>query len=231
MQITESGLKRPEIQEINIESFGENVTILDEHLRNTDIHVNAGKIAEITEPDELAQIDSTDTNSTMWGKIKKSISEVNNHVDKVASDTKLGHIKIGTGLQVSEDGKAKVKIANNLETDDSETALSAAMGLELSKELYDTLNPTEFKECVNFTSIVGTNNNITSTNGILYPDIEDKAITITAGEVLGVMDLTTEQLGKLTTRKYDRGFIITSYDETLSKKLANRSVLLKILVN
>ncbi|RDY30415.1 hypothetical protein [Lachnotalea glycerini] len=130
MQITGNGLKKPEIQEINIKSFGDNVDILDEHLSNTDIHVNAGKIAEITESDELSQINSTDTNSTMWGKIKKSISVLDDHVDAVASETTLGHIKIGTGLQMTDD-VASVKIANDLTTDDSDTVLSAAMGKSL----------------------------------------------------------------------------------------------------
>lgn len=129
MQITESGLKKPESQDI--EPIQSNIDILDEHLRDTDIHVNAAKIAEIEIPEELAQIDSTDTNKTMWGKIKKSISEVMDHVDKVASETTLGHIKIGTGLQMKED-VANVKIANNLSTSDAETALSAAMGVELN---------------------------------------------------------------------------------------------------
>lgn len=130
MQITGNGLKKPEIQEINIKSFGDNVDILDEHLSNTDIHVNAGKIAEITESDELSQINSTDTNSTMWGKIKKSISVLDDHVDAVASETTLGHIKIGTGLKMTDD-VASVKIANDLTTDDSDTVLSAAMGKSL----------------------------------------------------------------------------------------------------
>lgn len=134
MQITANGLKKPEVQEINIESFGDNVDILDQHLSDTDIHVNAAKIAEIEMPENLSQIDITDTNSTMWGKIKKSISEVTDHVDKVASETTLGHIKIGTGLQMTED-VANVKIANDLVTDDSTTALSAAMGVELNNSL------------------------------------------------------------------------------------------------
>jgi Phage tail fiber repeats len=134
MQITESGLKKPESQDI--EPIQSNVDILDEHLRDTDIHVNAAKIAEIEIPEELTQIDSTDTNKTMWGKIKKSISEVMDHVDKVASETTLGHIKIGTGLQMEED-VASVKIANDLTTTDATTTLSAAMGAELNGKLLD----------------------------------------------------------------------------------------------
>lgn len=132
MQITESGLKKPESQDI--EPIQSNVDILDEHLRDTDIHVNAAKIAEIEIPEELSQIDSADTNSTMWGKIKKSISELINHVDKVASETTLGHIKIGTGIQM-EDDVAHVKIANDLETSDPNTALSADMGVKLNNKI------------------------------------------------------------------------------------------------
>ncbi|PXV84611.1 hypothetical protein C8E03_12414 [Lachnotalea glycerini] len=136
MQITVNGLQKPVSEEIyNMEPFNNNIDIIDEHLSNTDTHINAGVIAEIIEPDELSQIDSTDTNSTMWGKFKKSISEVNNHVEKVASNTTLGHIKIGTGLEASSDGKTKVKISNDLETDESETALSAAMGKQLNEAL------------------------------------------------------------------------------------------------
>lgn len=132
MQITESGLMRPECQDI--EPIQSNVDILDEHLRDTNIHVNAAKIAEIEIPEELSQIDSTDTNSTMWGKIKKSISEVIEHVDKVASETTLGHIRIGTGIQMKDD-VANVKIANDLTTNDSSTTLSAAMGVELNDKI------------------------------------------------------------------------------------------------
>ncbi|OYO67797.1 hypothetical protein CG709_17120, partial [Lachnotalea glycerini] len=131
MQITGNGLKRPECQDI--EPIQNNVDILEEHLSDTEVHVNAGRIAGITEPDELSQIDSTDNNSTIWGKIKKSISVLNDHVDTVASETILGHIKIGTGLQTEKDGATCVKIADNLETDDSTTALSAAMGQSLNE--------------------------------------------------------------------------------------------------
>lgn len=131
MQITGNGLKRPECQDI--EPIQNNVDILEEHLSDTEVHVNAGRIAGITEPDELSQIDSTDNNSTIWGKIKKSISVLNDHVDTVASETILGHIKIGIGLQTEKDGATCVKIADNLETDDSTTALSAAMGQSLNE--------------------------------------------------------------------------------------------------
>lgn len=134
MQITTNGLKKPEVQEINIETFGDNVDILDQHLGDTDIHVNAAKIADIEIPEGFSQIDSTDTNTSMWGKIKKTISEVTEHTDKIASETVLGHIKIGSGLQMADD-VANVKIANDLFTSDSEAALSAAMGVELKEKL------------------------------------------------------------------------------------------------
>ncbi|RDY30359.1 pyocin knob domain-containing protein [Lachnotalea glycerini] len=131
MQITDNGLKKP-FSEDFIEAYNSNVIILDEHLNDTDIHVDAVKIAEITESDELSQIDSTDTNSTMWGKIKKSISILDNHVETVASQTTLGHVKIGTGLQMTDD-VASVKIADNLGTEDDFTALSAKMGKKLDE--------------------------------------------------------------------------------------------------
>ncbi len=111
MQITENGVQKPTSEDIyNIEPFNNNATILDDHLNDTDVHVNAGKIAEIIEPDELSQIDSTDSNSTMWGKIKKSITVIKDHIDKIASETTFGHIKIGTGLQMA-DGTASVNLS------------------------------------------------------------------------------------------------------------------------
>lgn len=180
-----------------------------------------------TTPKGVQKLDSAD----IVDALNNNADVLDEHIDKIATTDILGHIKIGTGLQVSEDGTASVKIANDLKTDDAETALSAAMGVELSKELYDTLNPEEFQECVNFSQIVGSEPNITSCNGIFYPDIEDKTVTITACEVLGVVGLSEEQLAKLTIRKYDRGFIITSYDVPLSKTLANTSCLFTIKVN
>lgn len=57
------------------------------------------------------------------------------HIGEIANSNTLGHIKIGEGLQVTEDGTASVKIANDLETDDSSTALSAAMGVNISDDL------------------------------------------------------------------------------------------------
>lgn len=110
MQVTENGIQKIASDIYNVEPFNNNAAILDDHLSNTDIHVNAGEITEITEPDELSQIDSTDTNSTIWGKIKKSITVLKEHIDQVASEATLGHIKIGNGLQM-EDGAASVNLS------------------------------------------------------------------------------------------------------------------------
>lgn len=81
-----------------------------------------------TTPKGVQKLDSAD----IVDALNNNADILDNHVDKIASSDILGHVKIGTGLQVSEDGTANVKIANDLETDDSETALSAAMGKELS---------------------------------------------------------------------------------------------------
>ncbi|PXV85080.1 hypothetical protein C8E03_1194 [Lachnotalea glycerini] len=115
MEITEHGLKKPASEDFyNVEDFNDNAQIIEEHLSDTDIHVNAQKIAEITEPDELTQIDITDTNSNMWGKLKKAITVISEHINQVATETTLGHIKIGLGLQIS-DGVASVNIATLLD--------------------------------------------------------------------------------------------------------------------
>jgi len=60
---------------------------------------------------------------------------LDSHIDKIASNDTLGHIKIGTGLTTSEDGTTNVKIANDLKTDDTTTALSAAMGAQLGTDI------------------------------------------------------------------------------------------------
>ncbi|KAB1437543.1 hypothetical protein [Candidatus Galacturonibacter soehngenii] len=57
---------------------------------------------------------------------------LDNHINTVASDVKLGHIKIGTGFDMIDE-LVNVKIADNLSTDDSDTALSAKMGKELNE--------------------------------------------------------------------------------------------------
>ncbi|OYP01300.1 hypothetical protein CG709_11205 [Lachnotalea glycerini] len=68
----------------------------------------------------------------------------------------MGHIKIGSGLQM-QDGTANVKIANNLTTNDSTIALSAAMGAQLNKSLESKQNAST---AIN-TSNIG-NQNVTS---------------------------------------------------------------------
>jgi hypothetical protein len=119
--------------ELNTNLTNTNI-VLEDHLSDTDCHVNASEIAEIVESDKLIQIGSDDTNRTLWGKIKKAISVLNDHVGKVATDSILGHIKIGTGLQMT-DGVASVKIANNLTTNDTTSVLSAAMGANLNTNI------------------------------------------------------------------------------------------------
>lgn len=180
-----------------------------------------------TTPKGVQKLDSVD----IVDALNNNADILDNHVDKIAGTDILGHVKIGTGLQVSEDGTASVKIANDFNTDDSETALSAAMGVELSKELYDVLNPSEFEECVVFSKVVGSESNITCSNGIFYPDVENKSLSITACEILGVAPLSDEQLSKLVIRKYDRGFIIESHDKALSAVLSNNSALFTIITN
>ncbi|RDY30360.1 hypothetical protein [Lachnotalea glycerini] len=150
MQITKNEIKKPTSEDF-IEAYNNNATILDEHISNKDIHVKVCNIAGIAQSDELKQIDCTDTNRTLWGKIKKTISVLIGHLDKAASETTLGHIKIGTGLEM-QDGVAKVKIVNDLTTNDSSTVLSAAMGVEL-------------------------NNNFTTQLGKLDPEISSVRVT------------------------------------------------------
>lgn len=79
-----------------------------------------------TTPKGVQKLDSAD----IVDALNNNADVLDNHVDKIATSDILGHIKIGTGLQVSEDGTASVKIANDFNTDDSETALSAAKGAE-----------------------------------------------------------------------------------------------------
>ena len=88
---------------------------------------------------------------------------LDDHIGQVADANTLGHIKIGTGLQMTGDQKdtASVKIANDLTTNDSETALSAAMGAQLSWELMSGLKDYKirpFDAYVEFVNGVGTYN-------------------------------------------------------------------------
>lgn len=82
-----------------------------------------------TTPKGVQKLDGAD----IVDALNNNADVLDNHIDKIATSDILGHIKIGTGLQVSEDGTANVKIANDLVTDDTETALSAAKGKELSE--------------------------------------------------------------------------------------------------
>lgn len=87
-----------------------------------------------TTPKGVQKLDSAD----LVDALNNNADILDDHVDKIAGTDILGHVKIGIGLEVTEDGTASVKIANDLETNDSETALSAAMGKELS-EIISTL--------------------------------------------------------------------------------------------
>jgi hypothetical protein len=132
MELTEHGLKKPDNDDFyNIQDFNENTTVIEAHLSDKESHVISSEIADIVEPGALTKIGSGDNNSTIWGKIKKAISVILDHIGNVATATTAGHIKIGTGLQMSS-GTASVKIANNLTTNDSTTALSAAMGVQMN---------------------------------------------------------------------------------------------------
>ena len=65
MQITNHGLKMPISEEIyNVEPFNNNVSILEEHLSDTDIHVNAQKIAEIKGIEVQEVINITNRNAS-----------------------------------------------------------------------------------------------------------------------------------------------------------------------
>lgn len=111
MEITEHGLKKPGNDDYyDVQDFNDNIQQLEEHLSDNDRHINAYEIADIAEATELTQISSEDTNHTIWGKIKKSISVLKDHVDKIATNSTLGHIKIGIGLQMSN-GKANVNLS------------------------------------------------------------------------------------------------------------------------
>jgi len=171
METTINGVQKAQFQEINIASFNNNAAVLDEHISNKDIHVKVCNIAGIAESDELKQIDCTDTNRTLWGKIKKTISVLIGHLDKAASETTLGHIKIGTGLEM-QDGVVKVKIANDFTTNDSESAMSAAMGGQIKD---------------NFMSI---KNELNKDTFIVPPLVTGKGLTLVAGGYL--------QIGKMT---------------------------------
>lgn len=140
METTEHGLKKPSDEDFyNVQDFNDNADIIETHLSDTKVHVNAEEIADISEPAELTQINNTDTNNTLWGKVKKTISVLIDHISKVANSATLGHIKIGAGLAMSS-GTASVKLANNLTTADTTTALTAAMGKQLNDTLTNSLN-------------------------------------------------------------------------------------------
>lgn len=132
MQITKHGLKKPKDDTFyDIIDFNYNTDILEEHLDNDQLHVNATDIAKITETTTLSQIDQTDTNVTMWGKVKKAISTLVSHITNVATGSTLGHIKIGTGIQMNG-GTASVKLTDSVSVADSTIALSAKAGKSIN---------------------------------------------------------------------------------------------------
>lgn len=138
MEITTHGLKKPGGDDFyNIQDHNDNTDIIEQHLSDTDIHVNSQEIAQITEVETLAQIDEYDTNFSVWGKVKKVISTLIEHISSVATSASLGHIKIGTGLIMSG-GTASVKLTDDLAMDDSTTALSAKAGKLINDSLTST---------------------------------------------------------------------------------------------
>ncbi|MBA4688709.1 MAG: hypothetical protein H2184_16330 [Candidatus Galacturonibacter soehngenii] len=138
METTKHGLKKPDDEMFyDIEDFNHNTDILEKHLDDASLHVNATDIAQITEVSTLSQIDEVDTNFTMWGKVKKAISTLVSHISNVATGSTLGHIKIGTGIQMNS-GTASVKLTDSVSTNDSTTALSAKAG----KVINDSKAPT-----------------------------------------------------------------------------------------
>lgn len=81
---------------------------------------NNGVITALSQ--EIYNVEPFNTNATV----------LDNHINTVASDVQSGHIKIGKGFDMIDE-LLNVKIADNLSTDDSDTALSAKMGKELNE--------------------------------------------------------------------------------------------------
>ncbi|WP_099469449.1 tail fiber domain-containing protein [Konateibacter massiliensis] len=109
MEITEHGLKKPANDDFyNIEDFNENAQVLEEHLSDSDIHVNAKEIAEIEESEVLTQIGVTDTNGTLWGKVKKLITDFLAHKQLAASSNEAGHVKLSDIYKTKEASGAAV---------------------------------------------------------------------------------------------------------------------------
>lgn len=194
MEITIHGLKKPGGDDFyNIQDHNDNTDIIEQHLSDTDIHVNSEDIAQITEADTLSQIDEFDTNNSMWGKVKKVISTLLSHISNVATGSALGHIKIGTGLQMNS-GTASVKLTDSLETDDSTTALSANAGKRIYENLeYLVINNKITINATNTLSVSGY-----SENGIIV-------IRITAKQgIKGVLPL-----GKINDNNFCPRSVIT----------------------
>lgn len=138
MERTKHGLYKPDKEDFyNIEDFNNNTNIMEAHLDDSALHIDLGNIAQMEEPDELTQIDTTDTSNTMWGKIKKSINMLLAHIKSTATDSILGHIKIGTGLQVTQ-GIASVKITDNFDTE-SNTSVASSSTVKKLKEYIDII--------------------------------------------------------------------------------------------
>lgn len=66
--------------------------------------------------------------------IEEHISDFKTHVDQIATSSNSGHIKIGTGFALNN-GVASVKLTDSVNLDDSETALTAKAGKQLSDSL------------------------------------------------------------------------------------------------
>lgn len=152
METTVNGvIKATSIEIYNVDPFNNNATILDEHLgkvasESTLGHIKIGtglkmvdEVANVKIANDLMTDDSSTALSAEMGvelntSIVNTNSKLADHVDKVASETTLGHIKIGTGLKMTDD-IASIKIANDLVTEDATTALSAGMGVKLNEKL------------------------------------------------------------------------------------------------
>jgi hypothetical protein len=95
-----------------------------------------------TTPKGVQKLDSAD----IVDALNNNADVLDDHVDKIAGTDILGHVKIGKGLEITEDGTANVKIADDFDTNDSDTALSAAKGAELNQSVTELLSNVQFKD-------------------------------------------------------------------------------------
>lgn len=122
------------------------------------LYSNAGSLAEYIEPStsevyekifrsvllfnqsDNVNITIDDVGYTSIIDFNAHLEGYNDHIGRVATGANLGHIKIGEGLQMSN-GAASVKLTDDLDMDDSTTALSAAGGKKINANLaYQSIN-------------------------------------------------------------------------------------------